>query len=1363
MNNRRRDIIGMTLVSLVFALGFYALYSNQTPMLSRVDAAYESGDALNLSPDIEPGRLAQFLISKGYLTDSRDARLIADSIVEKMDGKPLKNLGTLNTPAFQISAQAAEAYGGEDLKARVLASQKKLEYDSSIDPLYSSLPPSRLEQAGGTKAVRVAVAEDKQPVKGVVVRLREHYYVTEKDSFDQVIGRELADSVVGYASTGDDGNAEFVIHEDHFYSFLPIRKGYEYGRTKGTTRGEPLRSVIGFTQKPHKITMLGGMTYAKIKQDQSLTVRTPSAYKDRLIFAFALFLVVWWGVYMVINYAESKIRKQSDHLVIIILMTLTGIGLLSMFAISNPLTDLDNGGEMSSGLVMGGVALLLFSAFDYVKYYNGGSILKFDYLERFAPQLKGLGFVLLALVLVVMVWRFGYAPEGSDAKVNLRLPGFTFQPSELSKYLIVFFIASFFAMNARRIQAFSSLLSQSNLRQQLKTVGVILVVMVVLIGLYVVLLSDMGPALVLLVTFILLYSVARNDTIELFVGVATFIAMLMAGRTLHNSVAVDLIVTFVWFAGWVAVNAMRSRRLYESAIFMNVVVFAFVVGGGLLKSMGMSEGQRLLNRTAMSGAGVWANDVPGGDQIAQGIWSLATGGLTGQGLGKGNPNLVPACTTDMVMSSIGEMMGWVTLVLVILCLAVLLHRSLLLARRAGNPFAFFLLSGIAIVTGVQFFVISLGSLGIIPLTGVAVPFLSFGKSSLIINMAAFGVILSLSRVRATRNQVEAIKKYDNVVAMGSVAFILLGAVVVGTLFYYQVMKRDTYIIKNAYITNTNGEFECEPNPRIRILERKLLAGNIYDRNGLLLATSSPDSLQASRQRLVSAGVESGDIDALRRYNRRRYYPFGDHMLFMVGDMNTGTVRDNSDTYPTGYVAEYRHLSRLRGYDNLVRDVQGKVVKDKFVTEHYHESPFVTDSKKTFYVTRRDYTPLLEMLKSGNDSRLVDEWNRRQMRTNLSMTVDARLQMALNRRMERDVRGDAVLNGIVKFRASVVVLNASTGELLCSSNYPMPNQDTIRAYPTYTEKNKSQRAWTPQDLGTTYLTQPGSTAKVASALAAFMKLGPSAAQATYQIYSGETIGHDGVGMIGMPRAIPASSNTYFVNLVHDKRVYPQLDTIYHTFGGMINNGNYGAVSRPVIPYYYYQDDPVSTRDEYSEEMRILSEQGYAKYDSYVSERSRTRKYQKMNWSQLGIAWGQHHIHVSPLTMARLAATVCNNGVYCPTKILMEDNFAPVRMVSSESAALLQSFMRTEGAKHKGLPAGTGGKTGTPARGMVGVKRKGGINDGWYICFTSPTSGEAPLAIALRLERIGLKGMNSGRAVKFMENTIIPVLRELNYVR
>ncbi len=111
--------------------------------------------------------------------------------------------------------------------------------------------------------------------------------------------------------------------------------------------------------------------------------------------------------------------------------------------------------------------------------------------------------------------------------------------------------------------------------------------------------------------------------------------------------------------------------LADAPIIVLLVIAAFAFGDQL-----PGIGDRLADRKAMW-LSQWNNDVFGGDHLAHSYWTLASGGLTGQGPGRGFPNTMPAAHTDMILPSIGEELGWLGLVAIFLLFGILMHRSFL--------------------------------------------------------------------------------------------------------------------------------------------------------------------------------------------------------------------------------------------------------------------------------------------------------------------------------------------------------------------------------------------------------------------------------------------------------------------------------------------------------------------------------------------------------------------------------------------------------------------------------------------------------------------------------------------------------------
>jgi cell division protein FtsW (lipid II flippase) len=135
-----------------------------------------------------------------------------------------------------------------------------------------------------------------------------------------------------------------------------------------------------------------------------------------------------------------------------------------------------------------------------------------------------------------------------------------------------------------------------------------------------------------------------------------------------------------------------------------------------------------------------------GYQTAQALYAIQSGGVTGEGLGRGNPELIPAVPTDYIFSAIGEELGLAGALGIILLFVLLLFGGLRIAVRAPDAYGRLLAFSIALLIAVQAFVIIAGNLGLIPTTGITLPFVSYGGSSLVVNFALIGILLGISDV-----------------------------------------------------------------------------------------------------------------------------------------------------------------------------------------------------------------------------------------------------------------------------------------------------------------------------------------------------------------------------------------------------------------------------------------------------------------------------------------------------------------------------------------------------------------------------------------------------------------------------------------
>jgi peptidoglycan glycosyltransferase len=140
----------------------------------------------------------------------------------------------------------------------------------------------------------------------------------------------------------------------------------------------------------------------------------------------------------------------------------------------------------------------------------------------------------------------------------------------------------------------------------------------------------------------------------------------------------------------------------------------------------------------------WSVSQTTGFQLVQSLFALGTGGFAGKGLGLGSPQKIPNASTDFVFSAIGEELGLLGTIAVCILFLLLVGSGFRIAIEADRPFSKLFAAGLTTIIGVQTFVIVGGVTRVIPLTGVTLPFVSYGGSSLISNFVVIALLLRIS-------------------------------------------------------------------------------------------------------------------------------------------------------------------------------------------------------------------------------------------------------------------------------------------------------------------------------------------------------------------------------------------------------------------------------------------------------------------------------------------------------------------------------------------------------------------------------------------------------------------------------------------
>jgi peptidoglycan glycosyltransferase len=200
-------------------------------------------------------------------------------------------------------------------------------------------------------------------------------------------------------------------------------------------------------------------------------------------------------------------------------------------------------------------------------------------------------------------------------------------------------------------------------------------------------------------------------------------------------------------------SSLLLFSVFAAMLYMATNRSAYLLGGLALFGIGATVAFRLFDHV-QTRVDIWIDpwaDAQGkGYQIIQAWYAFAAGGLGGTGLGLGAPDKVPYAETDFIFSAIGEELGLLGSIAVIATLLLLVGSGFRIAADSRRPFNQLFCAGLTTILGVQSFIIIGGVIRLIPLTGITLPFVSYGGSSLVANFAIIALLTRASDEAAQR-------------------------------------------------------------------------------------------------------------------------------------------------------------------------------------------------------------------------------------------------------------------------------------------------------------------------------------------------------------------------------------------------------------------------------------------------------------------------------------------------------------------------------------------------------------------------------------------------------------------------------------
>ncbi|MFF0480473.1 FtsW/RodA/SpoVE family cell cycle protein [Streptomyces sp. NPDC004435] len=399
------------------------------------------------------------------------------------------------------------------------------------------------------------------------------------------------------------------------------------------------------------------------------------------------------GLALLATVAHLVVRKwapYADPLLLPLATLLNGMGLVLIWRLDQSPRLIDLAKRQYGAFSAAAPNQMMYSAIGIAMFVGVLLILK-DHrvLQRYTYISMVAALVLLLLPLVP-----GLGADVFGAKIWIRVGGFSIQPGEFAKLVLAVFFSGYLMVKRDALALASRRF----------------------MGLYLPRGRDLGPILTIWAVSLLIL-VFENDlgTSLLFFGM--FVIMLYVATERTSWIVMGLLMAV---AGAVAVSSTASHVQSRVAAWLDPFECL---------------------KTAPEGS----NMAYACDQMTQVLMSFGSGGILGTGLGQGNSDLIAfAANSDFIFATVGEELGLAGVMVFLLIYGLIIERGIRTALAARDPFGKLLAMGLSGAFALQVFVVAGGVMGLIPLTGMTMPFLAYGGSSVIANWALIGILIRIS-------------------------------------------------------------------------------------------------------------------------------------------------------------------------------------------------------------------------------------------------------------------------------------------------------------------------------------------------------------------------------------------------------------------------------------------------------------------------------------------------------------------------------------------------------------------------------------------------------------------------------------------